>query len=138
MSLKSTYIKAITRTFYINEIVPHISRLGRKVKKCIVLENGKEIYYSYSSERLPDSLIVNTCIDRFTIYLLEQNYRGEIVIYLNSQFVGFDTREDMGFFLGSSPNSSPQILLRFKYMNKQEIILVNELLRSVVKNEGTQ
>ena len=56
MSVKSVEINlAIKRNFYINEIVPHISRIGKKVKKCIVLENGKEVYYSYSSEKLSDS-----------------------------------------------------------------------------------
>lgn len=134
MSVKSAYIKAITRNFYINEIVPHISRLGRKVKKCIVLENGKEIYYSYSSENLSDSLVVNNCIDRFTNYLLTQNYQGEVIIYINSQFPGFDTREDKGYFfsLGSKP---PQILLRLKYLDKQQIDFTNEIMRSLMKDK---
>lgn len=66
MSVKSAYINlAVKRNFYINEIVPHVSRAGRKVKKCIVLENGKEIYYSYSSEKLSDGWVVNNCIDHF-------------------------------------------------------------------------
>jgi hypothetical protein len=66
MPIKSIEINlARKRNFYINEILPHVSRTGRKVKKCIVLENGREIYYSYSSEKLSDSWVINNCIDRF-------------------------------------------------------------------------
>jgi len=133
MSVKSVYINlAIKRNFYINEIVPHISRVGRKVKKCIVLEDGQEIYYSYSSERLTDSLVVNNCIDRFKDYLLAQNYQGEATIYLNSQFVGFDTQGE-GYILGR-PNKSPQIVLILKYLDKQQINFANEILKSLTKN----
>lgn len=134
MSVKSVNIKSITRTFYINDVVPHISRVGKKMKKCIVLENGKEIYYSYSSEKLSDDWVVNNCIDRFMDCLLTKNYQGEIVIYLNSQFQGFDTREDNGYFFGSS-GKPPQMLLRLKYLDKQQINLANEIIRSLVKDK---
>ncbi len=134
MSVKSVYINlAIKRNFYINEIVPHISRVGRKVRKCIVLENGQEIYYSYSSERLTDSFVVNNCIDRFKDYLLVQNYQGEAIIYLNSQFVGFDTQGE-GYILGK-PNKPPQIVLVLKYLDKQQINFANEILKSLTKNK---
>lgn len=134
MSVKSTYINlAIKRNFYINEIVPHISRIGRKVKKCIVIENGKEIYYSYSGEHLSDSLVVNNCIDRFKDYLLEQDYQGEATIYLNSQFVGFDTQGE-GYLL-SKPNKPPQMILVLKYLDKKQINLANEIIKSLVKDK---
>ena len=134
MSVKSAYINlAIKRNFYINEIVPHISRIGRKVKKCIVIENGKEIYYSYSSERLSDSLVVNNCIDRFKDYLLEQDFQGEATIYLNSQFVGFDTQGE-GYLL-AKPNKPPQMILVLRYLDKKQINLANEIIRSLVKDK---
>ena len=134
MSVKSIEINlAIKRNFYINEIVPHVSRLGRKVKKCIVIENGKEIYYSYSSERLTDSLVVNNCIDRFKDWLLDQNYQGQATIYLNSQFVGFDTQGE-GYILGKL-NKPPQIVLVLKYLDKQQINFANEIIRSLVKDK---
>jgi len=134
MSVKSVEINlAIKRNFYINEIVPHISRIGRKVKKCIVVENGKEIYYSYSSERLTDSLVVNNCIDRFKDWLLDQNYQGQATIYLNSQFVGFDTQGE-GYLLGKL-NKPPQIVLVLKYLDKQQINLANEIIRSLAKDK---
>src|SRR6185369_12209944 len=127
MSVKSAYMNlAIKRNFYINEIVPHISRVGRKVKKCAVIENGKEIYYSYSREHLSDSLVVNNCIDRFKDYLLEQDYQGEATIYLNSQFVGFDT-QGKGYILGKL-NKPPQIVLVLKYLDKQQIDFANEII----------
>ena len=133
MSVKSVYINlAIKRNFYINEIVPHISRVGRKVKKCIMLENGKEIYYSYSGEHLSDSLVINNCIDRFKDYLLTQDYQGEAIIYLNSQFVGFDTQGE-GYLLGKL-NKPPQIVLVLKYLDKQQIDFANEILKSLTKN----
>ena len=133
MSVKSAYINlAIKRNFYINEIVPHISRIGRKVKKCIVIENGKEIYYSYSGEHLSDSLVINNCIDRFKDYLLTQDYQGEAIIYLNSQFVGFDTQGE-GYLLGKL-NKPPQIVLVLKYLDKQQIDFANEILKSLTKN----
>ena len=132
MLVKTVYINlAIKRNFYINEIVPHISRIGRKVKKCIVMENGKEIYYSYSSERLSDSLVVNNCIDRFKDYLLEQDFQGEATIYLNSQFVGFDTQGE-GYLLGRL-NKPPQVVLVLKYLDKQQINLANEILKLLTK-----
>src|SRR2546429_6539193 len=134
MSVKSVYINlAIKRNFYINEIVPHISRIGRKVKKCIVIENGKEIYYSYSSERLSDSLVVNNCIDRFKDYLLEQEFQGEATIYLNSQFVGFDTQGE-GYLL-AKPNKPQQMILVLRYLDKKQINLANEIIRSLVKDK---
>jgi hypothetical protein len=134
MSVKSIEINlAIKRNFYINEIVPHVSRLGRKVKKCIVIENGKEIYYSYSSERLTDSLVVNNCIDRFKDWLLDQNYQGKATIYLNSQFVGFDTQGE-GYILGKI-NKPPQIVLVLKYLDKQQINFANEIIRSLMKDK---
>jgi len=134
MSVKSVYINlAIKRNFYINEIVPHISRVGKKVKKCIVLENGKEIYYSYSGEHLSDSLVVNNCIDRFKNYLLTQDYQGEAIIYLNSQFVGFDTKGE-GYLLGKL-NKPPQIILVLRYLDKQQIDFANEIMRSLLKNK---
>jgi|SRR2546421_8030481 len=133
MLVKTVYINlAIKRNFYINEIVPHISRVGRKVKKCIVLEDGKEIYYSYSGEHLSDSLVVNNCIDRFKDYLLTQNYQGEVIIYLNSQFVGFDAQGE-GYLLGKL-NKPPQIVLVLKYLDKQQINFANEMLKSLTKN----
>lgn len=132
MSVKSVYIKATTRNFYINELETHITRIGRKVKKCIVLENGREIFYSYSSEKLSDSHVVNTCIDRFKDYLLDQNYQGEVIIYLNSQFTGFDTREENGYLLRRSVDKPPQILMSLKYLDKQQIDFVNEIIRSLV------
>ena len=132
MSIKSVEINlAIKRNFYINEVVPHVSRAGRKVKKCIVLENGKEIYYSYSSEKLSDSWVVNNCIDRFKDYLLDQNYQGEATIYLNSQFVGFDAQGE-GYLLGRL-NKPPQVVLVLKYLDKQQIDLANEILKSLTK-----
>ena len=132
MSIKSVEINlAIKKNFYINEIVPHISRIGRKVRKCIVIENGKEIYYSYSSERLTDSLVVNNCIDRFKDYLLAQNYQGEATIYLNSQFQGFDTQGE-GYLL-SRLNKPPQVVLVLKYLDKQQINFANEILKSLTK-----
>jgi hypothetical protein len=134
MSVKSTYIKAITRNFYINEVVPHITRIGRKVKKCIVLENGKEIFYSYSSNNLSDSHVVNTCIDRFKDYLLDQNYQGEAIIYLNSQFKGFDTREDNGYLLCRSVDKPPQIIMQLKYLDKQQIDFANEIIKSLKRD----
>jgi hypothetical protein len=134
MSEKFAYINlAIKRSFYINEIVPHVSRAGRKVRKCIVIENGKEIYYSYSSERLNDSLVVNNCIDRFKDYLLTQNYQGEATIYLNSQFVGFDTQGE-GWLL-SKPNKPPRMILVLKYLDKQQINFANEILKSLTKDK---
>lgn len=134
MSIKSAYINlAIKRNFYINEIVPHISRAGRKVRKCIVLENGQEIYYSYSNERLSDSMVVNNCIDRFKDYLLTKNFQGEAIIYLNSQFVGFDTQGE-GYLLGK-PNKPPQIVLVLKYLDKQQINFANEIIRSLAKDK---
>ena len=132
MSVKSAYIKAITRNFYINEVEPHITRIGRKVKKCIVLENGKEVFYSYSSNNLSDSHVVSTCIDRFKDYLLDQNYQGEVIICLNSQFVGFDTREDNGYLLCRSVDKPPQIIMSLKYLDKQQIDFANEIIRSLV------
>jgi hypothetical protein len=134
MSIKYAYVNlAVKRNFYINEVVPHISRIGRKVKKCIVVENGKEIYYSYSNERLTDSVVVNNCIDRFKDYLLAQNYQGEAIIYLNSQFVGFDTRGE-GYLLGKL-DKPPQIVLVLKYLDKQQIDLANEIIKSLMKGK---
>lgn len=134
MSVKSVEINlAIKRSFYINEIVPHTSQTGRRVRKCIVLENGKEIYYSYSGERFSDSQVVNNCIDRFVDHLLAQNYQGEAIIYLNSQFTGFNTQGE-GYILGKT-NKPPQIVLVLKYLDKQQIILANEIIRSLVKDK---
>ena len=134
MSVKSAYINlAIKRNFYINEIVPHISRIGKKVKKCIVLENGKEVYYSYSSEKLSDSWVVNNCIERCKHWLLDQNYQGEATIYLNSQFVGFDTQGE-GYLL-AKPNKPPQMILVLRYLDKKQINLANEIIRSLVKDK---
>ena len=134
MSVKSAYINlAIKRNFYINEVVLHVSRVGRKVKKCAVIENGKEIYYSYSSEKLSDGWVVNNCIDRFKDYLLDQNYQGQATIYLNSQFVGFDTQGE-GYLLGKL-NKPPQIVLVLKYLDKQQINLANEIIRSLAKDK---
>lgn len=133
MSVKSVNIKSITRTFYINDVVPRISRVGKKVKKCIVLENGKEIYYSYSSEKLSDGWVVNNCIDRFMDYLLDQNYQGQATVYLNSQFQGFDTQGE-GYLL-SRLNKPPQVVLVLKYLDKQQINLANEIIRLLAKDK---
>ncbi len=134
MSTKAAYIKAITRTFYINEVVPHTSRVGRKVKKCIVLENGKEFYYSYNNKGLENNQVVSIAIDRLIDYLLTQNYQGEVIIYINSQFPGFDTREDKGYFF-SLESKPPQILLQLKYLDKQQIDFTNEIMRSLMKDK---
>jgi hypothetical protein len=62
--------------------------------------------------------------------LLNQDYQGIAIIYLNSQFEGFDVREDSGFFLSVSPDKPPQILLKLEYLEPQQINLANAMLKS--------
>ena len=135
MSVKVAYIKAVSRNFYINEVVPYISRAGRKMKRCSVVENGQNIYHSYSSRNLSDSQVVGFCLDRFKDYLLDQNYQGEIIIYLNSKFVGFDTRKSKGYFLSSAPNKTPQIMMFLRYLDGGQIDMANEIIRSLAKDK---
>ena len=63
--------------------------------------------------------------------MLEQNYQGEATIYLNSQFQGLDTQGE-GYLL-SRLNKPPQVVLVLKYLDKQQINLANEILKSLTK-----